>query len=1039
MDQNVFKYVLRYSKREQVMLLLVIVVSLPFYYASLELPKTIINQAIGGSDFPKELAVLGIDTGLSLQQLPYLWILCGIFLTLVFINGAFKYFVNVFRGILSERMLRRLRYQLIQRVARFPLPHFRNVSSGALVSMVTAEAEPLGGFAGESFSLPAHQGGLLLTLLAFMFVQDPILGLAAVALYPLQAYVIPKLQRRVNALGKERVRNVRMFSEQMGELVSGAGDIHAHGTAQYELAGFTDRLGNIFDIRFDIYRKKFFIKFLNNFLAQLTPFFFFSLGGYLVIVGDLTLGALVAVLAAYKDLSAPWKELLTFYQRLEDARIKYGQLVEQFNPPGMIDEDLIEPPAEPIRINGKQVSLNNVSLEEDEGTKVVNGATFTVKFDQHVALSGPDGGGRSEVARIMARQLLPTGGQITFGDSDFLQLPENVTGRELAYVDNESYIRSGTVRDNLLYALKRQPTRTAELAEDQKAERERRLREAIASGNSAFDLRDDWIDYEALGSDDAANVTRFALRALDAVQLGEDVFQIGLRRVIRPADHPELVERVLEARKRVRERLADDPHLAGLVEVFDVTAFNSNASVAENILFGTPLDRTFDVEHLGRNQHVLETLRRVGLIDRFPELGRSIASLMVELFRDLPPGHEFFERFSFIQADDLAEYQRILNHCTNKGINTLSPEDLSELIELPFLLVHARHRLGLIDEELEHKFLEARRVFAETLPDSARGSIAFFDATHYNAAISIQDNILFGKVASHKAESSERIGELVAEVIEELDIRGQILEVGLEFDVGIGGKRLSSAQRQKLAIARCLIKQPRLLIVNEATQGLNAQVQEDVFKGVKSFMEGRGLIWVQSEVNGTQAFDRILAVEKGRATEAATVSAGDAAVGETPGADTPEEQASGSGLALQTEVLAGIPFFAGMDRSKLKLLAFTSEEKTFQSGQDLLRQGDMGDNALVILEGTADIIVDTAHGPTTVAQMRRGALIGELALLCDTPRTATVRAVDNVAALSISKDIFFQLIQENAAVALNLTRIVADRLATTMRDLSNRS
>ena len=66
-------------------------------------------------------------------------------------------------------------------------------------------------------------------------------------------------------------------------------------------------LGTIYWIRYDIYRKKFFIKFLNTFLGQLTPFFFYSIGGYLVINGQLTLGALVAVLSAYKDMSDPWE------------------------------------------------------------------------------------------------------------------------------------------------------------------------------------------------------------------------------------------------------------------------------------------------------------------------------------------------------------------------------------------------------------------------------------------------------------------------------------------------------------------------------------------------------------------------------------------------------------------------------------------------------------------------------------------------------------------------------------------------------------
>ena len=91
---------------------------------------------------------------------------------LVCINGGFKFYVNVFRGQLCERMLRRLRFDLLARVLRFPLPQFRRVSQGEVIQMVTAEVEPLGGFVGDSIALPAFQGGTLITILIFMFVQE---------------------------------------------------------------------------------------------------------------------------------------------------------------------------------------------------------------------------------------------------------------------------------------------------------------------------------------------------------------------------------------------------------------------------------------------------------------------------------------------------------------------------------------------------------------------------------------------------------------------------------------------------------------------------------------------------------------------------------------------------------------------------------------------------------------------------------------------------------------------------------------------------
>ena len=185
--------------------------------------------------------------------------------------------------------------------------------------------------------MPAFQGGTLVTIIIFMFVQDPVLGLAAVALYPFQGYIIPKLQRKVNQLNKQRVRTQRIVADRIQESAAGIVEIHSNNTVKLQLTDFASLLGRIYDIRFEIYNRKFFVKFLNNFIGQLTPFFFYSIGGYLVIRGNLSFGALVAVLAAYKDMASPWKELLDFYQQKEDSRIKYEQIVEQFQPAGLTD------------------------------------------------------------------------------------------------------------------------------------------------------------------------------------------------------------------------------------------------------------------------------------------------------------------------------------------------------------------------------------------------------------------------------------------------------------------------------------------------------------------------------------------------------------------------------------------------------------------------------------------------------------------------------------------------------------------------------
>ena len=163
------------------------------------------------------------------------------------------------------------------------------------------------------------------------------------------------------------MRLVRALSDGIGETVTGVAEIHAHNTAGLELARFSHRLGEIFETRFRIYLWKFIIKFINNSVNHLGPFFFYSAGGWLVIEGRLEIGTLIAVLAANKDLAAPWKELLNYYQRLEDARIKYQQVVEQFEPPDMLGEDLQRAEPEDIPPLAGDFAAAALTLEDDTG------------------------------------------------------------------------------------------------------------------------------------------------------------------------------------------------------------------------------------------------------------------------------------------------------------------------------------------------------------------------------------------------------------------------------------------------------------------------------------------------------------------------------------------------------------------------------------------------------------------------------------------------------------------------------------------------
>ena len=1023
MDKGVFRYVLRYSLKDQLFLLAVAIGSLPFYYWSLSVPKTIIDKAIKGGGFPYTYM------GIEFDQIGLLAFLCAMYLVLIFINGQFKYVVNTFRGASGERMLRRLRFQILQQVLRFPLPAFRKTSQGEVVSMVNQETEPLGGFFGESISLPAYQGGLLLTLMIFMFMQDWRLGIAAVALYPLQALLIPKMQKKVQALGRERNKTVRKLAERIGETVTGADEIHANDTSQYELADISSRLGRIYSIRFDIYKRKFAIKGLNNFISLMTPFFFYSIGGYLVITGHLTVGALTAVLAAYKDVSAPWKMLLDYYHHYEDSEQKYETLTERFNLPNLLDEELLTADATDDRPLTGRLTVSNLTLMEDDGLKVIDGASMAADLPSHIALVGASAGGKNEFAQILARLLFPTSGRFTIGDRSVLEMPEAITGRRISYADQAPYMLSGSIRDNLLYGVKHRPIALPSYEGQAALERKREQMEAMKSGNIDYDMNADWIDYRAMGATGPADVTPRLIHYLKVARLEEDVFQIGLRQCINPKTQATLAERLLTARRSLRARL-DEQQIADFIESFDKEKFNSNASVAENILFGTPVGDAFSVDKLGENSYVLSVLAKVGLNEDFLTLGHRLAEIMVDLFQGLPPEHEFWERFSFISAETLPEFQGILKRVAQDGRGMLSEEERSRLRALPFRLIPARHHVGLIDAEFEGRVLEARHAFAEGLPAELRKSVEFFDAEKYSGSASIQDNILFGKLASERAESGEKVGEVLAEVVAESGLRQDIVDLGLDYQLGIGGTRMSLSQRQRLALARALLKNPDILIVNEALSAMDADMQTLVVARLRDEMEGRTLIMVMVGRETQEQYDYIFRVEGGKV---ANLTAG-ASRGDT-GEAKPSESSDGS-FGDEVDVLSRIPFLAGLPRARLKLLSFASERFSYEAGEEVFHQGDIGDKAYIVIDGEADVVLETLDGPRRLVSLKRGSLFGELALLCDAPRTASIVAAKPLTLMSISKDIFFKLLAEDADVSARLTRSVAMNLERTTRDLS---
>jgi putative ABC transport system ATP-binding protein len=875
--QTLYQYIWQHSRRDQLVILVIALLAQPFYFLTLTLPKLIINGPIQGQGFETPDATqsflqmtihvptvlqdwLGsawsLFEGIPMERLPYLFALSFSFLVLVGFNGFLKFLVNTMKGRLGERLLRRLRFELIDRVLRFPPSHVRRVKQSEIASMVKDEVEPLGGFTGDAIVWPVFLAGQALTAMIFIVSQNFWLGVVSGGIVVIQAIIIPRLRKPILKLGKMRQLQARELAGRVGEIVDGNADIRMQGTANWERAEIIGRLARIFDIRFELYQRKYFVKSLNNFIAQLTPFIFYAAGGYFVIMGQLDVGQLVAVIIAYKDLPGPIKELIDWDLQRQDVEIKYNQVMEQFHPEGM------RPPEAATELEAtsrdfEKIEIKNVRVADDAGFMLLEDVDAELALNHSVAIVGPAGGGKEAFGQVFSRQSTLKEGSIKAGDTELYSLSDAVAGRNIAYAGADAFFFPVDIRSNLLYGLKT-VARSVDAGSD--PEKKKLLREMLRTGNPPLDALQDWTDYGALGTTDAKVVMDRIIEVLEIVGLENDVYQFGLQARLDPVANSEAASRIVEARLALHEQL-EQPHLTGLVERFDPAAFNRNASIAENILFGASADPDLQPRLLPKLSHFQRVIAEEGLEKHLVAMGLSIAETMVELFSELPADHPFFEEYGFIPSSELPHFQLVIKRAKSEA---LTYADRAALSSLPLSYIDARHRLGLLTPEIIERLLAARKTFAETLPESLKPRVCFYNEDAYNAAASILDNILLGRVSHGVAQAQERVGALIRETLDKLDVRDLIIEAGLGFNCGSGGKRLSTVQRQKLSLARALIKDPRLLVVNGALANLDDAQKVQVVERVLSHRRSKATLWVLTREELAERFDRTIMFDQGR-------------------------------------------------------------------------------------------------------------------------------------------------------------------------------
>ena len=809
--RSLFSWILAGNLKLQLLLLLIIVMMVFVRVLPLEMQKRIINEAI------------------NLRNIDKLIVYSSYYLGAVFIFSVLKYLTNIIQTLITQRTTARMRKDLYHHILTLPLNFFRKTQPGTVVNALSTELTLPGNFVGMAIASPATN---ILTLLAFaiyLFILNPLLAAVSLSIYPIVVFLVPLLQRGVNKANKKRVDAARKFSARIAESISGIHEIHGNGSYRIENRKYDALVNRLLKIRIVWSLYRFAVKTSNGFFTSLGPFLVFLLGGYLTIKGQLELGALVAFLSAQERLFDPWKDLIEFYQVYQDGRINYDKTMRYFD---VEPEHEIEPKdRKPLKLEGS-VEVKDLSFTTDTGIHLLDGINVSLKQGEHLALVGFSGSGKSTLALCIGQLYKYTGGSITIGDREISGLTKKDMINNIGFVAQNPFIFDGTIEENILYSTMAQ------------------------------------IDDNGQGENGEMPTLDDIIAVLHQTGIFADVLRFGLNAILAHGKSEELVKMIIRVRTNFQQDFGEE--LADYVEFFDEDKYLYYSSVSENLIFGAANKDEFADENLCRNEYFLNFLKTADLTRPLLSLGANLCRQTVDILGNLPPDTVFFEQ-SPINAEELEEYKILVEQLNKKKLHELSSEDRQKLLELALRFTPGVHKMAALPEMLETLILEGRALFREKITTDDPEAITFVEISQYIYSQTILNNIFFGKTKTANPQAQERINQSIIQLLIEEDLLETIIEIGMHFQVGTKGDKLSGGQQQKLAIARIFLKAPNILIMDEATSALDNKSQTRIQNLLETRWKKKStVISVVHRLDTIKNFDKVAVMKAGKILETGT-------------------------------------------------------------------------------------------------------------------------------------------------------------------------
>jgi ABC-type multidrug transport system fused ATPase/permease subunit len=930
-----------------------------------------------------------------------------------------------------------LAVEIFARLLRFSADFYRVHKVESINTRVLEDSRVVALFWADAVIVVPLAAVSLVVFGAYMISRNWFLGACLIPLSLLSGYFLffDRLLQRLNRQVRETWDEVRVRS---GEIISGVAEIRNHGAFEHGAGVFQRSFGGYTELMNNVGRWNAFFRAAGPLVGAVQTGTLYWLGAGLCLggsrlagfAGQITWGDVVSFLLVAGLFREPVQNIAAFLLDWRMGRENLRRVAEYRQQP-LAFADRADAPA----VDERQTELvfDRVDVVAEGGTRILHGLDARLPPGRHVALVGPAGCGKSTAMQLVVRGATPSAGRLLLGSRSVADYDVFSLAGRVGFVPQSPVLFDTTLRQNLLLGLRRRGTVCLE--DDQ----------GPLDVTHLSDVRS-WAD-----------VDRRLLEVVRLVGFDEDLLAKSLdNRLPAGPRFDEVRTRIGDLRGLVAARtatLAENTFAS-----FDAGRLLPSGSIREN-LFGPGLCTAEAAD--AECQQLLKSAAGTPLLAELLDLGyrhyvadESLAARLAqkaprlaELLKARKAGHHISRRPQDLARDGLA---RLSAHSRRALLGVALDMDMDaagRLLDAP---------------QLERLLLAARRHLGASCPPRSpqSGRWPTPDAPHYWEDLTLRENLLAGRVDSHRYRAAESVDAAIREALAGGHLLDLILAAGLEFRVGENGKFLSGGQRQKIALGRVLMKNPSILLLDEATASLDEISQARIVEMLRREFQGKTVVAISHRFSTIIDYDEILVLDRGQLVERGAparlaampglfrelasqddsaarppAARGSAAQGDSA---PPRVAVDASGANDVRHAIARSALFGRLDADRLMAIERTSTILDCPAGVTLFHRGDPGEELYLICAGEVDFLGppgqdDASSGGDVVDTLGPGQIFGELALLGDVPRSLSARTKTDVRLLVMSRAQLVELIHADPEIAVALLNTLSRRIAA-LRD-----